>query len=187
MAKFSVGKKAILLKIMELLPKCALYFVCLYTHRYSRSHNPIRHRTDYSQEHYIFIYIYFSRFQTITNAYYRGTGAVILVFDVTNRTTFDSVENWLKAINSHCPENVAVVLVGTNIDLTDKRTVTHDEAEGFAKKNGIDYVETSSKSNSTVSVPFERLLEKFLSVNDTSDSVNDTNNSWWMKHSSKSS
>ena len=182
MAKYSVDKNTISLKIMRIVPDFPLYFVCLYTHECSWSRNPIRHRTRKN-----IIFLYFSRFQTITNAYYRGTGAVILVFDVTNRTTYDSVENRLKAINSDCPENVVVVLVGTKIDLTDKRTVPHDEAEGFAKKHGIAYVETSSKSNSNISVPFERLSEKCLSVNNTNDAVIETNNSWWKKPSSQTS
>jgi len=85
------------------------------------------------------------RFRTITSTYYRGTNGIIVVFDVTNQTTFDNVRKWLLEINDNDCNQVPKVLVGNKIDCP--RVVDRDAAEKFAKSKKLKYFESSAKES----------------------------------------
>jgi Ras-related protein Rab-8A len=59
------------------------------------------------------------RFKTITETYYKGAAGVVLVYSVTDRKTFNSLENWLKQISDSQPENIAKIIVGNKCDCSD--------------------------------------------------------------------
>ena len=87
------------------------------------------------------------RFRTITTSYYRGAHAIVIVYDVTERNSFEHIEKWLGEINKFAKENVLIFLVGNKIDLKEKRSVSKDEAEEIANKFKIIYFETSAKDS----------------------------------------
>ena len=94
------------------------------------------------------------RFRTLTASYYRGAQGIIIVFDVTDRETFENVRQWMQEIERFANENVCKVLVGNKCDLTDKRMVSKEEGDELAKTYGIPYIETSAKSNICVEESF---------------------------------
>ena len=55
----------------------------------------------------------------MTQAFYKRANGVIVVFDTTDKSTFDSVENWMKSITDHASEDICTILVGNKIDLVD--------------------------------------------------------------------
>ena len=63
------------------------------------------------------------RFRTITSSYYRGAHGIIIVYDVTNQTSFNNVKDWLREIDQYACANVNRILVGTKSDLTTKKVV----------------------------------------------------------------
>ena len=60
-------------------------------------------------------------------------GGVVLVFDITERKTFDDLTVWLNDVHALCDPNVVVQMIGNKADLADQRQVTLAEAEGFAE------------------------------------------------------
>ncbi|VDM54968.1 unnamed protein product [Angiostrongylus costaricensis] len=72
------------------------------------------------------------RFRSVTTAYYREADALLLVFDVSNRTSFENVRSWLSQVREHGKESVQVTLVGNKCDLGSARTVKPDEARQLA-------------------------------------------------------
>jgi len=85
------------------------------------------------------------RFRTITYSYYRGSHAVILVFDITNRDSFLNLNSWLNEINKYCNcDNIYITLIGNKTDLNDDRAVSFDEANKFANDNNMKYYEIST-------------------------------------------
>ncbi|OAF67903.1 Ras-related protein Rab-19 [Intoshia linei] len=97
------------------------------------------------------------RFRTITNSYYRGAQGIIIVFDVCDQETFNSVSTWLKEVKSYAVDNVRCLLVGNKIDDVEKRVVNYDTAKAFADEHKIEYFETSAKSGENVEESFIRL------------------------------
>lgn len=68
---------------------------------------------------------------------------ILLVYDVTQEQTFTNVTNWLKQIESHASQDVALILVANKIDLPN-RQVTKEQGEQLASKNNLGYFETSA-------------------------------------------
>eukprot|EP00730_Choanoeca_flexa_P000278 TRINITY_DN10128_c0_g1_i1.p1 TRINITY_DN10128_c0_g1~~TRINITY_DN10128_c0_g1_i1.p1 ORF type:complete len:203 (+),score=62.80 TRINITY_DN10128_c0_g1_i1:113-721(+) len=94
------------------------------------------------------------RFRTITSSYYRGAHGIIVVYDVTDKDSFDNVKQWLQEIERYACENVNKLLVGNKSDLTTKKVVDYATAKDFAEEKGIPFLETSAKNASNVEQAF---------------------------------
>jgi Ras-related protein Rab-1A len=90
------------------------------------------------------------RFRTITSSYYRGAHGIIIVYDITDRESFDNVKQWLNEIDRYACENVNKLLVGNKCDMDSKRQVEYEEAKAFADERGIPFLETSAKDSTNV-------------------------------------
>ena len=90
------------------------------------------------------------RFKGLTGVYYRGAQIIMLVFDVTNRNTFNKLVKLLEDINNFFVDKPLIVIVGNKYDLNFIRTISYKEAENFAIKNGCKYFETSALENSDI-------------------------------------
>jgi small GTP-binding protein len=97
------------------------------------------------------------RFKAISRAYYRNAAGVILVFDLSDQKSFDDLNDWLNDVQALCPPNVLIQLIGNKSDLTSKRCVPASEAEGFAGRHQIGYMETSAKGGDNITEAFIRL------------------------------
>lgn len=75
-------------------------------------------------------------YRAVTRSYYRGAVGALLVFDITNRTSFNALQNWLKDARSLASPHIVVLLVGNKKDLDGERDVTFLEASQFAQENG---------------------------------------------------
>uniref|UniRef100_A0A8C0AQ91 Ras-related protein Rab-13 n=1 Tax=Buteo japonicus TaxID=224669 RepID=A0A8C0AQ91_9AVES len=101
------------------------------------------------------------RFKTITTAYYRGAG-IILVYDITDEKSFENIQNWMKSIKENASAGVERLLIGNKCDMEAKRKVQRDEAEKLAKEHGIRFFETSAKSSVNVEEAFSTLARDIL-------------------------
>ncbi|KAK8789868.1 hypothetical protein WA158_006648 [Blastocystis sp. Blastoise] len=90
------------------------------------------------------------RFRTITTSYFRGSHGILLVYDVTDRNSFNNVESWMEQIHTHADVNVNKVLIGNKCDLESQRAVSTKEGQDLAKKYGINFFETSASQNTNV-------------------------------------
>ena len=85
-------------------------------------------------------------FQAITRTYYKGAIGALLVYDITRKDTFIHVTKWLEEVRNNSSKTITVILIGNKKDLEDKRQVTYEEGEAFAKENGLMFLETSAKT-----------------------------------------
>lgn len=112
------------------------------------------------------------RFRTITNSYYRGAEGIILMFDLTDKSSFDNLNRWMKDIQNYSRSNISVVLVGNkNDECTNKYTdgskqttqISSEAINEFMKKyNIVSFFETSTKDGSNVNEVFEEITRKIL-------------------------
>ncbi|XP_058196645.1 ras-related protein RABA5b [Rhododendron vialii] len=100
------------------------------------------------------------RFRAVTSAYYRGAFGALLVYDITRRTTFDSIKRWLDELNTHCDTTVARILVGNKCDLENIRDVSIDEGKSLAQEEGLFFIETSALDSTNVNAAFEIVIRQ---------------------------
>ena len=81
------------------------------------------------------------RFRTITTSYFRGAQGILLVYDVTDRRSFDSIRNWISQIQQHADVSVNKILVGNKCDITEEKVVSTAEGQKLADEYGIDFWE----------------------------------------------
>mmetsp|Transcript_19973 Transcript_19973/g.27665 ORF Transcript_19973/g.27665 Transcript_19973/m.27665 type:complete len:214 (+) Transcript_19973:326-967(+) len=95
------------------------------------------------------------RFRTITTAYYRGAMGILLVYDVTDEASFNNIRNWIRNIEQHASETVNKILIGNKCDMEEpKRVVPTADGQALADEFGIQFFETSAKSNVNVENAF---------------------------------
>ena len=100
------------------------------------------------------------RFRSIIKSYYRNAHAIAIVFDLTTRSSFNNVEEWIdemKEIND-CYR----ILVGTKSDLKHAREVEETEINEICKKYDMKYVEVSAKTGFGVNDVFTTLCGDLL-------------------------
>lgn len=99
------------------------------------------------------------RYRTITTAYYRGAMGFILMYDVTNEESFNSVQDWVTQIQQYSWDNAQVILVGNKCDMEDERVVSTERGKQLADQLRLEFFESSAKENINVKIVFERLVD----------------------------
>ena len=99
------------------------------------------------------------RFRSLIPSYIRDSSVAVVVFDVTNKTSFANCDKWIEDVRAERGGDVIIMLVGNKTDLTDKRQVSAEEGEAKAKKLNVLFFETSAKSNTNIKQMFRKLAE----------------------------
>jgi len=99
------------------------------------------------------------RFWSVTHAYYRDAHALLLLYDITNRASFDNIRTWLAEIREYAQEEVVIMLLGNKCDVTEARVVKREEGEKLAKEYNIAFMETSAKTGMNVDLAFRAVAK----------------------------
>ncbi|XP_012866900.1 PREDICTED: ras-related protein Rab-26 isoform X2 [Dipodomys ordii] len=76
------------------------------------------------------------RFRSVTHAYYRDAHALLLLYDVTNKASFDNIQAWLTEIQEYAQHDVVLMLLGNKVDSAQERVVRREDGEKLAKVSG---------------------------------------------------
>lgn len=100
-------------------------------------------------------------FRSITKSYYRNSDGVLLVYDITKRSSFENLKDWLDDVRSHVdPQTSVFMVVGHKADKgTEHRAVTSHEAQHFAQVNGFRFFETSAVNGQNIENAFVTLTQ----------------------------
>jgi Ras-related protein Rab-8A len=97
------------------------------------------------------------RFRNITQQYYKGADGIVLVFDVTEMTSFEKITEWMRQINANTQiDKIGLVLLGNKIDV-EPRTVSTDMGTKLSQELGVKYFETSALTNVNIDEAFNYL------------------------------
>lgn len=99
------------------------------------------------------------RFRSLIPSYIRDSSVAVVVYDITNKKTFENTRKWVDDVRSERSNDVIIVLVGNKTDLNDKREVTTAQGEEEAKKNNLMFIETSAKVGHNVKALFKRIAQ----------------------------
>ena len=102
------------------------------------------------------------RFRSVTKGYYTNSCCALIVYDITDINSFNSVKQWIEDCHSYASKNIHLVLVGNKIDLKDKRKVTKEEGEELASNFGMDFFESSALTGENIENIFLGIC-KFIS------------------------
>ncbi len=102
------------------------------------------------------------RFRTITTSYYRGSHAILVVYDITSMESFRNVTSWLNEISNFANKNVQIMLIGNKSDLEHKRQVDQDLPKTLAFANDLTFFETSAKNCTNIHKAFEDIASKLV-------------------------
>ncbi|XP_061911582.1 ras-related protein Rab-5C-like isoform X1 [Entelurus aequoreus] len=100
------------------------------------------------------------RYHSLAPMYYRGAQAAIIVYDITNVETFARAQNWVKELQRQANSKIVMALAGNKADMADKRAVEHQEAQAYADKNGLLFMETSAKTGLYIDDLFMAIASK---------------------------
>ena len=103
------------------------------------------------------IFAFSNMMNKIVSSLKDGEG-IIVAFDVTSKKSFNNVVKWLEQINEKT-NKVAIVLFGNKCDM-EKREVTKEEAENFAKEHHLPYFETSAKEKININEGFSKVANE---------------------------
>jgi len=116
------------------------------------------------------------RFQSLGVSFYRGADACVLVYDISDSKSFDSLDTWRDDfLNTAAPrnaDNFPFVIIGNKADLDSKRQVTKAKAQQWCKnqrQQDIPFFETSAKDAINVEQAFFSVVKKALEQSDQND------------------
>ncbi|KAF3337326.1 Ras-related protein Rab-25 [Carex littledalei] len=103
------------------------------------------------------------RFREIRRSYYCEAVGAVLVYDVSNPSTFDNIARWLKELRDHADPNIrisiSIMLVGNKTDLKHLHVVASEDAQGYAEKEKLSYIETSALDSTNVKAAFHMIVK----------------------------
>ena len=101
------------------------------------------------------------KFKKITSQYYNGADGIILIFDITNKESFEKISFWIQDLSNKIDlDNICLILIGNKTDLKDQRKVSVEEAQKYAAQYNIEYYEVSALKNVGIIEMMEFFIKK---------------------------
>lgn len=102
------------------------------------------------------------RFRTIVNCFYRGAKGIIIVYDLGDQYSFDSINQWITSCKSEINIEIPIIVIGNKCDLKEKRVITEEQIQNLKKEYLFKYYETSAKSKINYLEPFYQFVNDLI-------------------------
>ena len=102
------------------------------------------------------------RFRNIAKNYFQSSDGFLVVYDISNIESFETLDYWIEEIKSNSQELSQMILVGNKCDIIDERKIKTDDGKAYAKKKNIKFFEVSAKEGTNVNQVFESLVKNIL-------------------------
>ncbi|KAH7648834.1 RAB6 [Cryptosporidium xiaoi] len=116
------------------------------------------------------------RFRSLIPSYIRDSSVAVVVYDITNRSTFLNTTKWIEDVRNERGKDVIISLIGNKADLEDRRQVKYEEAEKLAQENNIMFIETSAKNGYNIKSLFKKLAATLPVLDNSQESGTDVQN-----------
>ena len=112
------------------------------------------------------------RFRNVTKSYFQSSHGLLVVYDITDKESFDKINFWMENIKNNAPENAKLILVGNKCDLANERKVTIEDGENKARYYNIKFFESSAKDGTNVNELFFYLVNEIYQDDKTKEKDN---------------
>ena len=113
------------------------------------------------------------RYRSITNAYYRGAEGILIVFDLTQKESFENIENWINEVTVYTGKDVIMICLGNKSDL--KKGIDKNLIDEFQKKTGLEIINVSAKTGDGVEDAFKHIIELLIKKSMDKGDINNNN------------
>ena len=99
-------------------------------------------------------------YRSLISSFYKNSSLAMIIYSIDNEESFRNLDYWIKEIKNNSSPDIKIILIGNKVDLEDKRVVSKEEADNFARVNGIDEVyETSAKTGFNAKTIFSKAAQ----------------------------
>ena len=105
------------------------------------------------------------KFRSITTQYYKGAKGCLVVYDITDQSSFDNIDKWINEVKVCADKNVTFIIIGNKSDLEDIRQVNTELGEDKAMVNEAAFMETSALSGENIEKAFEFMINEIYKKN----------------------
>jgi len=104
-------------------------------------------------------------FKAIRQNYYKNAACAIIVYDITNKSSFESIDKWIKECDMYSyNDNLIMILVGNKTDLSDEREVTEEEGKSLIKNDNMEFFESSALNGYNINEIFKNATLKIYNI-----------------------
>ena len=100
------------------------------------------------------------RYKAITSAYYKGAKGAFVVYDITRKSSFESIDKWVNDLTAAADKKITIVVIGNKSDLEDQRQIPKEKGEEKAAKLEVAFLETSALSGDNLDKAFELMMNE---------------------------
>ena len=105
------------------------------------------------------------RFKSMSVQVIKTSDAVVLVYAINDRNSFNALDKWLLKISEASDiSKKPIIVIGNKSDLDDKRQVSYEEGKNFAKNKGYNFYETSAKTGENINEAFNDIFEQLYKI-----------------------
>lgn len=119
------------------------------------------------------------KFRSLTRQYYRDSQGAIIVFDITKKKTFDSLQTWIDDIQDYSDKDIPIIIVGNKSDLIDEREVSENNINEFLNDK-YTYFEVSAKYGNNIDLAFNK-MKKLIMENRKMNNEEENEDKWNKK------
>lgn len=102
------------------------------------------------------------RFKIITNAYYRGAYGILIVYDISDKRSFNHIKDWFKDINKYTDNYPIKLIFGNKCDLAKEKQVTNEDKKLLKKQTVIGIIQTYAKNSLKITDAMEIIRKKLI-------------------------
>ena len=101
------------------------------------------------------------KYRNVTRQYYHGSDGALIIFDLSNKNSFEYVPKWIEDLKDNGPKDISILILGNKSDLTLEREVNMDEIKKFIGNKYL-YYEVSAKNGNNISLAFDKIRNQIM-------------------------
>ena len=101
------------------------------------------------------------KYRTLTRQFYHDCHGAVIVFDLTEKESFEYLPKWIKELEENAPDKIVILILGNKSDLVNERVVNSEDITNFIENKYL-FFEVSAKNGNNITLAFDKIRAKIL-------------------------